>query len=104
MLDHKTLEIDIRCRPSKLPEHVEADVSALAVGDALTIADLPTIEDVEYMGESTQVIVSVQHPTVAAEPTEDEVEEVAADEVPATKVSDDDGDGEGDDDSSKGDN
>jgi transcription antitermination factor NusA-like protein len=56
------------------------------------------------MGESTQVIVSVQHPTVAAEPTEDEVEEVAADEVPATKVSDDDGDGEGDDDSSKGDN
>jgi large subunit ribosomal protein L25 len=104
VLDHKTLEIDIRCRPSKLPEHVEADVSALAVGDALTIADLPIIEDVEYMGESTQVIVSVQHPTVAAEPTEDEVEEVAADEVPATKVSDDDGDGEGDDDSSKGDN
>jgi large subunit ribosomal protein L25 len=104
VLDHKTHEIDIRCRPSKLPEHVEADVSALAVGDALTIADLPVIEDVEYMGESTQVIVSVQHPTVAAEPTEDEVEEVAADEVPATKVSDDDDDGEGDDDSPKVDN
>ena len=96
---HKTLEIDIRCRPSKLPEHVEADVSALAVGDALTIADLPVIEDVDYMGEPKQVIVSVQHPTVAAEPTEDEVEEVAADEVPATKVSDD----EVDDDSSEGD-
>jgi large subunit ribosomal protein L25 len=89
VLDHKTLEIDIRCRPSKLPEHVEADVSTLAVGDALTIADLPVIEDVEYMGDSQQVIVSVQHPTVAAEPSEDEVEEVAADEVPATKVSDD---------------
>ena len=48
-----------------------------------------------------QVIVSVQHPTVAAEPTEDEVEEVAADEVPATKVSDDED--ESDDDSSEGD-
>ena len=101
VLDHKTLEIDIRCRPSKLPEHVEADVSALAVGDALTIADLPVIEDVEYMGEPKQVIVSVQHPTVAAEPAEEEVEEVAADEVPATKVSDDEG--ESDDDSSEGD-
>jgi len=101
VLDHKTLEIDIRCRPSKLPEHVEADVSELAVGDALTIADLPVIEDVDYMGEPKQVIVSVQHPTVAAEPTEDEVEEVAADEVPATKVSDDEGDS--DDDSSEGD-
>ncbi|MEC8279888.1 MAG: hypothetical protein VXZ88_04970, partial [Verrucomicrobiota bacterium] len=78
----------------------EADVSALAVGDALTIADLPVIEDVDYMGEPKQVIVSVQHPTVAAEPTEDEVEEVAADEVPATKVSDDED--ESDDDSSEG--
>ena len=66
-------KIDIRCRPLQLPEHVEADVSALAVGDALTIADLPVIEDVDYMGEPKQVIVSV-NPTVAAEPTEDEVE------------------------------
>ena len=53
------------------------------------------------MGESKQVIVSVQHPTVAAEPSVEDVEEVAADEVPATKVSDDEG--ESDDDSSEGD-
>lgn len=99
VLDQMTYEIDIRCRPSKLPDHVEADVSALAVGSALTIGDLPVIEDVEYLGDADHVIVAVQHPTVAAEPSE-EVEAVAADEVPATKVSDDDGEG---DDSSQGD-
>jgi len=97
VLDHKTHEVEIRCRPSKLPDHVSVDVSELAVGDAILISDLPVLEDVEYLGEPAQVIVSVQHPTVAVE-ADEEVEEVAADEVPATKVSDDDSDEPSDDD------
>ncbi len=89
MLDHKAHEVEIRCRPSKLPDHVNADVSGLAVGDAVHIRDLPVLEDVEYLGEPELVIVSCQPPTVAVEST-DEVEAVAADQVPSTKVSDDD--------------
>ena len=88
VLDHKSHEVEIRCRPSKLPESVEVDVSALAVGGAIHIRDLPVLDEVEYLGEPDQVIVSVQHPTVAPA-TEDTEEAVAADEVPATKVSDD---------------
>jgi large subunit ribosomal protein L25 len=88
VLDHKSHELEIRCRPSKLPESVEVDVSALAVGGAIHIRDLPVLDEVEYLGEPDQVIVSVQHPTVAPAP-EDTAEEVAADEVPAMKVSDD---------------
>lgn len=87
VLDHKSHEVEIRCRPSKLPDHVVADVSGLAVGEAIHISELPAIEGVEYLGESDLIIVSVQHPTVAAEAS-DEVESVAADEVPATRVSD----------------
>jgi len=94
VLDHKSHEVEIRCRPSKLPDHVNVDVSALGVGEALLISDLPVLEDVEYLGEPAQVIVSVQHPTVAAETTDDDAPAVAADEVPATKVSDDDDDDE----------
>jgi large subunit ribosomal protein L25 len=95
VIDHKTHSVEIRCRPSKLPDHVEVDVQDLAVGDAIHISDLTPIEGVEFLGNDIQVIVSCQPPTVAAEPTE-EVEEVAADEVPASKVKDDDA-AEGDD-------
>ncbi|MGJ8652623.1 MAG: 50S ribosomal protein L25 [Opitutaceae bacterium] len=95
VIDHKTHQVDIRCRPSNLPEHVEVDVSALVVGDAFHIRDLAEIEGVEFLGEPAQVLVSIQAPTVAT--AEDEAadaaaEAVAADEVPATKVSSDDAD------------
>ncbi len=94
VIDHKTHQIDIRCRPSALPEHVEVDVSALAVGDAIHISDLPVLEGVEYLGEPAQVIVSVQPPTVATAEDEatDAAHAVAADEVPASKVKSDEDD------------
>jgi len=89
IVDHKTHEVEIRCRPSKLPDHVEVDVKDLAVGDALHISELPAIEGVEYLGNPIQVIVSIQAPTVAVA-SADASDEVAADEVPASKVSADD--------------
>ena len=81
-------EIDIRCRPSKLPDSIEADVSSLAVGETIQISDLPAVDGVEYLGDPSLVIVSVQQPTVFVETTET-VDEIAADEVSATEVSDD---------------
>jgi len=89
IVDHKTHDVEIRCRPSKLPDHVEVDVKDLSVGDAIHISGLPVIEGVEYLGNPIQVIVSIQAPTVAVA-TDDAAEEVAADEVPASKVSADD--------------
>ena len=72
MLDHKTLELEIRCRPSKLPDNISVDVSGLNVGDAVHVDDLVAIEDVEFLNTGIQVIVSCQPPTVAVEA--DEVE------------------------------
>jgi large subunit ribosomal protein L25 len=85
VLDQKAHEVEIRCRPSKLPDHISVDVAGLAVGEAIHIGGLPVVEDVEYLGDPELVVVSVQHPTVAAESSDEEA--VAADEVPATKVS-----------------
>jgi large subunit ribosomal protein L25 len=93
VIDHKTHDVDIRCRPSKLPDHVEVDVKGLEVGEAIHVEDLPELEGVEYLNEPAQVIVSCQPPTVETEP-EEGAEAVAADEVPSTKVSDEE---EGDD-------
>jgi large subunit ribosomal protein L25 len=75
MLDHKTLELEIRCRPSKLPDNISVDVSGLNVGDAIHVDDLVAIEDVEFLNTGIQVIVSCQPPTVAIEADEaDEAE------------------------------
>jgi large subunit ribosomal protein L25 len=93
LIDHKTLEVEIRCRPSKLPDYVEINIADLKVGEAVHISELPELEGVEYLGEPEQVIVSVQHPTLVADTTEDDEAAVAADEVPASKVSDADDDG-----------
>jgi large subunit ribosomal protein L25 len=86
VIDFQIHEVEIRCRPSKLPDHVEANVSKLAVGSAIHISDLAEIPDVEFLGEPKTIIVSVQAPTVAVESTTGS-EGVGADEVPATKVS-----------------
>ncbi|MFL2848474.1 MAG: 50S ribosomal protein L25 [Coraliomargaritaceae bacterium] len=72
MLDHKTLELEIRCRPSKLPDNITVDVSGLNVGDAVHVDDLVAIEDVEFLNTGIQVIVSCQPPTVAVEADEAE--------------------------------
>jgi len=93
MIDHKAHEVEIRCRPSKLPDHIEVDVRGLSVGDAVHIRELPQLEGVEYLEHPDQVVVSCQPPTVAvAGSDESGAEAVAADEVPASKVRRDDED------------
>ena len=86
VIDFKSHEVEIRCRPSKLPEHVVADVANLDVGQALHISDLPALDGVEYLGNDIQVIVSVQPPTVA--PADDAPAEEAVDPaaVPADNI------------------
>lgn len=88
MIDHKSHEVEVRCRPSALPDFIEVDVKGLSVGDAIHISDLPAIEGVEYLGEPEQVVVSCQPPTVAVETTEEDDAEDSA-EVPASKVKSD---------------
>lgn len=83
MIDHASHEVEVRCRPSALPEFVEVDVSKLSVGDAIHVRDLAAIEGVEFLDEPDQVVVSCQAPTVAIE---EPTEEVASGEVPASKV------------------
>jgi large subunit ribosomal protein L25 len=89
MLDHKTLELEIRCRPSKLPENISVDVSNLNVGDAIHVDDLEAIEDVEFLNTGIQVIVSCQPPTVAAAADDAESTEDTAETTEGEAASDD---------------
>ncbi len=84
VVDHKSHEVEIRCRPSKLPDRVVVDIAHLEIGEAVHISDLPEIEGVEYLGSSIQVVVSCQPPTVA--PVSESSEEIDAAAVPADNI------------------
>ncbi len=89
LLDHKTHSLEIRCIPSKLPDHIDVDVKNLAVGEAIHVNDLEALEGIEFMDTPSMVIVSCQLPTVVEKVSDTEEEGPSADEVPASKVKSD---------------
>ena len=42
-------EVEVRCRPSNLPNQIDLDISELALGDNLQVGDLPQIEGVSFV-------------------------------------------------------
>ena len=106
ILDVVTREIEIECLPADIPPHIAVDVTELAIGDAIRIAELPAVPGVTIVDNPEKVIVHVTHPMreeepaaaaaegAVAEPTEPEVlkkgkavseEEGAEEAAPAKK-------------------
>lgn len=74
---------EIEALPMDLPTSIVLDISALGLGDALRIADLPPIEGVEYLDDPDAVVVSVTAPAAeVVEEPEVEGEEEEAGEAP----------------------
>lgn len=71
-----TREIHVEALPMEIPEHIDADISLLEVGDALRLEDLPTIERVTFLDDPHEtVIATVSAPRVEVEPeVEEEIE------------------------------
>lgn len=89
VIDHKTLELEIRCRPSKLPESIIANIAELKVGEAIHVDDLDAIDGVEFLNNGVQVVVSCQPPTVAvaAEPEAADADATASGDAGGTEAS-----------------
>ncbi len=51
-------DIEIRCRPSKLPSAIELDISNLGLGENLQVKDLPIIEGISYTSSEETILVS----------------------------------------------
>jgi large subunit ribosomal protein L25 len=70
-------EINVEALPGNIPEHLEADVSGLRIGDALRLADLPAPEGVTFLDDPDEtVLATVSAPRIEVEPeVEEEVEE-----------------------------
>jgi large subunit ribosomal protein L25 len=80
-------EINVEALPMEIPEHIELDVSGMAIGDTLRLADLPGREGVKYLDDPDEtVLATVTLPTREVEPEPEEVpeegEELAEGEVP----------------------
>ncbi|MBZ4688233.1 MAG: large subunit ribosomal protein [Clostridia bacterium] len=80
ILQHGAREIDIRCLPINIPEHVEADISDLGIGDNLTVADLDLGEGIEILSEEDTILATVIAPTLEAEKAEGEEQPAAEEE------------------------
>ncbi len=69
-------ELAIRCKPDKIPESLDIDVSGLKVGESLHLNQITLPEGVEAAAEGDLVLVSVVSPkTAPSKQSEDEVTE-----------------------------
>jgi large subunit ribosomal protein L25 len=70
-------EINVEALPMAVPEHLEADISAMEIGDVLRLEDLGAPEGVTFLDDPHEtVIVTVSAPRVEIEPeVEEELEE-----------------------------
>jgi large subunit ribosomal protein L25 len=55
-------EVTVSCLPTAIPEHIDADVSGLAIGDVLTIANLAVPQGVRILNDPGQAIATVSPP------------------------------------------
>src|SRR5918911_3183398 len=75
VLDHSLRELEIEVLPSDIPEHVELDVTSLAIGHSLFVRDLK-IEKAEILNDPDTPVCTVVAPRTEEEPAP--VEEAAA--------------------------
>ena len=94
ILEHITRTIEIECLPTQIPQHLEADVTALAIGDSIHVRDL-NVPNAEVLSDPDTTIATVVPPTVMTEAaaasaagTSTEPEVIAKGKVDETKGKD----------------
>ena len=75
VLSQVNREVTVEALPMEIPEHLELDVSGMAIGDTLRLADLDIQEGVKYVDDPEEtVLATVTMPTRVVEPEEEAVE------------------------------
>jgi large subunit ribosomal protein L25 len=63
-------EVNVEALPLEVPEHLDLDVSGMAMGDTLRIADLDAREGVTFLDDPETVLATLTMPTRVEEPEE----------------------------------
>ncbi len=85
-LQHNMRELEVRCLPTLIPDHIQVDASALEVGQSIHVKDLPVKEGISFLADPSLVVVSVTaaisdeklESMLSAEPGESKEPEVTA--------------------------
>src|SRR5258707_431982 len=75
LLEQLVREVEIRCQPRDIPEHIDVDVTNLKVHDVLHVSDIPVAEGIEILEEPDTAIATigvVKEEPVAEVPVEGE--------------------------------
>jgi len=71
-------QVEVECLPTDIPEHLDADVTAMAIGQALTVADLPGGDRFRVLEDPAQTVCQVVVPRAEEAPAVAEAETAAA--------------------------
>jgi large subunit ribosomal protein L25 len=75
VLSQVVREITVEALPLEVPEHLDLDVTGMAIGDTLRLVDLPVEEGVKFLDDPEEtVLATVTMPTRFVEPEPEEVE------------------------------
>ncbi|MFP5351038.1 MAG: 50S ribosomal protein L25/general stress protein Ctc [Actinomycetota bacterium] len=102
VLEHPLFMVTVKCLPTDVPEGIDADVSALNIGDSLRISDLPSSNKFEFVQDPETVVASVAQPVSEEELAAMEADAGAVGEEPtvegeeaATGATEEESDGSG---------
>lgn len=86
ILTENAHQVNIEAKPKDIPEAIEADVSALEVGDSMRLGEVPVPHGVKILDDAEEILCSVLPPAIAVE-AEVAAEEEAEPEVIGEKPS-----------------
>ncbi len=67
VLQHALHKLEVECLPKDIPEHIELDISSMAVGDSIHVEDI-IIENLEILNSKDSLVVSITHAKIKEEP------------------------------------
>jgi large subunit ribosomal protein L25 len=71
ILDQVLREVEIECLPGDIPSHIDVDVSNLALGSVLRVADLPHGDKLKFLSDEDTTVAHVVSIKEEAAPTVD---------------------------------
>lgn len=89
VLQQPLFELQLRAKPTDIPEEIVVDVSALNIGDSLAVADLPKSDKYEILEDDETTIAVVLAPDTAEEETDTDVDFSAEPELVGAKEEED---------------
>ena len=73
ILDHTMRQLEVRCLPRDIPEHIDVDISELEVKHGIHVSDI-LVDKIEILDNADRPVVEVLQPTLFVEPIEEGAE------------------------------